>query len=129
MVSFAATVMIAAPAAWAVGWTVVGVANVRLNEMPGFRVGTSQAVYSSSMRLYVGVHSPCGSYLQPQNFALEYIYGNGNLYAWSTFQEICTAAETPFVWNVDGGNKWDICYEQSGEFTNPLSTCQRYSTT
>jgi hypothetical protein len=129
--SFAVTAMIAAPAAWAIGWTTVGYADIHMNSQPGLVVGTSQAVYSSQMRLYVQTHSPCGGTGQDggYNFYFQYRYSDGSTYLSSNPQKICTAADTPKYWNFSGGNKWDVCGEVNPEFTDPASTCQRYSTT
>lgn len=126
--AFAAAIAVAAvlvPAAWAVGWTGVGAAGVKLNEQTNKNVITSSPVYSSEMRLYVSTHSPCGG----QNFYEAYAYPDGSLYAESALEEICTAAETPTYWNVSGGNKYALCGEAVNEPTDPTSTCQRYSTT
>jgi hypothetical protein len=125
-VGFVAALAVAVPAAWAVGWTNVGPAGVHLNNIVNHRVGTANPVYSSQMRLYVQTHSPCGG----PNFHMGYVYPNGSqFYAYSTGRTICTAAETPSYWNVDGGNKFAICEEVTTEPTDPPSTCQRYSTT
>jgi len=122
--------MIAAPAAWAVGWTVVGYAGIHLNQQIGLDVGTSSAVYSSSMRLYVTAHSPCGeSETGSPNFWFKYVYPSGQIYQWVGPFQICTAAQTPTYFNVAGGNKFAICGEYGPEHTDPASTCQRYSTT
>jgi hypothetical protein len=117
--------LVLAPAAWAVGWVTVGYAEAHLNDIPSHQVGSSQPVYSSKMRLYVQVHFPCGG----GNFYMKYLFPSGSLYAISDYREICTAAETPSNWLVNGGNKWAICGELLLEPTNPASTCQRYSTT
>jgi hypothetical protein len=122
--TFVATALIAAPVAWAVGWTTIGFAEIQLNHQPNFAVGTSSAVYSSSMRLYVSTHS-CNSV----NFWMSYHYSDGSIYARSDYLKICTAAESPAYWNVSGGNKWDHCAEAFPEPSDPYSTCQRYSTT
>jgi len=115
-----------APVALAVGWTDVGGAGIRLNERVGLEVHTANPVYSSQMRLYVTVHSPCGG----DNFQFGYIYPDGgSYYALSGTYEICTAQETPAYWNVNGGNKFAQCKEIFEEPSNPTSTCQRYSTT
>jgi hypothetical protein len=122
---FIATVLLLAPAAWAVGWVNVGSAEIRLNQQPGLHVITANAVYSSQMRIYVHTHSPCGGF----NFYNYYLYATGGVYRVSQYREICTAAETPSYWGVDGGNKKAACAENSQEPTDPASTCQRYSTT
>lgn len=123
--TFAATLFIGVPAAWAVGWTNVGSANIHLNEQSNKDVVTSSPVYSSQMRLYVAVHPDCGG----QNFWMEYLYPNLSLYMISSFREICTASETPSNWGVSGGNKYAACGELNNEPDDPTSTCQRYSTT
>ena len=88
-------------------------------------MGSANPVYSSMMRLYVTGHSPCGG----NNYWMEYLYPDGRLWDQSSLATICTAAQTPFNWNLAGGNKWAICGEDFNEPTNPASTCQRYSTT
>jgi len=123
--TFVVTLLVAVPAAWAVGWTNVGPAGVHLNDQPFKDVVTNNPVYSSQMRLYVSTHSPCGG----NNFWMEYLYPDFSLYAISSFREICTAAETPSNWGTNGGNKYAACGELNNEPTNPASTCQRYSTT
>jgi hypothetical protein len=123
--SFAITLLVCASAAWAVGWTNVGPAEVHLNETFELAVKTSGPVYSSQMRLYVHTHSPCGG----KNFGMTYDYPDGSLYMTSSLRQICTAGETPSNWGVAGGNKIAICFELNLEPTNPASTCQRYSTT
>ncbi len=121
----AMTVLVVAPVAWAVGWVNVGPANVKLNEEPGWYVHTFSPVYSSQMRLYVATHQPCGGY----NFWMEYDYPDGHLFGYSTTREICFAYETPSVWDQSGGNKYALCLEEAPEPADPVSTCQRYSTT
>src|SRR5438270_12144557 len=103
--TFIVTLLVFVPAAWAVGWTNVGSAGIHLNDQPFKDVVTANPVYSSQMRLYVSVHSPCGG----NNFWMQYTYPNGNSYAISSFREICTAAETPSNWGVAGGNKYAGC--------------------
>ncbi|TMK90566.1 MAG: hypothetical protein E6G42_09535 [Actinobacteria bacterium] len=58
-----------------------------------------------------------------------YLHPDGSVYRVSQYREICTAAETPSYWGVDGGNKKAACAERYQEPTDPASTCQRYSTT
>jgi hypothetical protein len=128
--AFALALLIVVPTAWAIGWTTVGSAEVHFNDLSGKGVSTVNPQYQSQMRLYVQGHSPCGPVgHSSNNFYMEYIYPSGAFYAISSFREICTAAETPSVWGVDGGNKYAICGELYDEQTNPVSTCQRYSTT
>lgn len=122
---FIAMVLVLVPAAWAVGWVNVGPAEVHLNQQPALHVLTDNAVYSSQMRIYVHTHSPCGG----PNFWNFYLYPSGGTYRVSQYCEICTAAETPSYWGVDGGNKRAACAERYQEPTDPASTCQRYSTT
>lgn len=120
------TVLVLAPVAWAVGWVTVGGAGVHLNDIAGMYVQTANPVYSSDMRLYVATHSPCGG----PNFYMEYDYPQTyEPFAYSSLREICTAAQTPSFWNQSGGNKYAVCSEWVAEYTNPASTCQRYSTT
>jgi hypothetical protein len=123
--AFLATALLLAPVAWAVGWVNVGPAEIHLNQQLGLDVATSNAVYSSQMRIYVHTHSPCGG----PNFWNYYLYATGGVYAVSQYREICTAAETPSYWGVAGGNKIAACAERYKEPTDPASTCQRYSTT
>ena len=125
LVTFIATMALGVPAAWAVGWTNVGTANVHLNDVTGNDQITNSTVYSSAMRLYVSTHSPCGG----NNFWMEYLYPDFSLYSISSNREICTASETPSNWSVAGGNKYDACGENNNEPTDPTSTCQRDSTT
>ena len=125
VVAFVVTVLVLAPAAWAVGWVNVGPANVHLNDQFSNDVITSSPVYSSQMRLYTATHSPCGG----SNYWMEYLYPDSSLYAFSGYREICTASETPSNWGVAGGNKYAACGVLFDEPSNPVSTCQRYSTT
>jgi hypothetical protein len=123
--TFAATLLVGVPVAWAVGWTNVGGANIHLNSQPSKDVVTTNPVYSSEMRLDVATHPDCGG----QNFWMEYLYPDLSLYMISSFREICTASETPRDWSVGGGNKYAACGELNNEPDDPTSTCQRYSTT
>jgi hypothetical protein len=105
VVAFAATMFVAAPVAWAVGWTNVGSADIHLNSQPSKDVITSGPVYSSDMRLYVQTHASCGG----NNFWMEYLNPDLSLYSISSFREICTASETPSSWSFAGGNKYAAC--------------------
>jgi hypothetical protein len=119
------TAAVVVPVAWAASWVNVGQAQIRLNEQPSKDVITDQPRYQDEMRLYVTGHSPCGG----NNFWMEYLYPDLTLYDISSFREICTGAETPSVWNQNGGNKYAACGELNNEPTDPTSTCQRHSTT
>jgi len=125
LASAVATAAIIVPVAWAASWVNVGPIDVHLNQQVGKSVITQQPRYQDEMRLYVTTHSPCGG----PNFAMEYLYPDLSLYALSSLREICTGAETPSVWNVNGGNKYAACAEHQNEPTDPGSTCQRHSTT
>jgi len=120
-----ATAAVIVPVAWAATWVNVGSADIHLNEQPYKDVSTDAPRDQYQMRLYVTTHSPCGG----NNFWMTYLYPDGTTYASSSFREICTAAETPSVWNVNSGNKYAICGELNNEPTDPGSTCQRQSTT
>ena len=119
--------IVGVPAAWAVGWTNVGSADVHFNDNGTNGVETDAPVYSSSIRLYVSTHPDnCGG----NNFGMIYEYPTTHdPYAVSDLYEICTAAETPTEWDVSGGNKYAGCFQNNDEPTDPAETCQRYSTT
>jgi hypothetical protein len=125
LVAFVLAVLIAAPVAWAVGWTNVGTAGTRFNDNGVFGVQTQSPVYSSMLRLYVSTHSPCGG----NNFFMGYSYPDHTIYAQTLPFTECTAAQTPTEWDVAGGNKYAVCGEGNSEPTDPQETCQRYSTT
>ena len=116
---------VTAPLAWAATWVNVGQAEIHLNEIPTKDVGTQQPRDQDNMRIFVGTHSPCGG----PNFWEQYLYPNGDFYAFSGLEEVCTAGETPAYFGVNGGNKYAICGEDFNEPTDPASTCQRHSTT
>jgi hypothetical protein len=122
--AFAATLLVAAPVAWAVGWTTVGAAGNQLNDT-GMSVTTGGTVYSSAMRLYVTAHPDCGG----ENFWMQYLKPDGSVSSTSSIREICFAGESPSSWSVAGGNKYASCGELFAEPDDPTSTCQRDSTT
>lgn len=125
LVAAVVTAVVVVPVAWAASWVNVGQAQIRLNGIACKCVSTDQPRYQDEMRLYVTTHSPCAG----PNFYMEYAYPDLTVYAFSSNREICDGAETPSVWNVNGGNKFAICAENFNEPTDPTSTCQRHSTT
>ncbi len=119
--SLAATLALAVPAAWAVGWETIGPAGVLLGPASG--VSTGSPAFSSNRRLYQTQPVPSTAPLLTQ----QYNFPDGSLYQRSF---VAWNDGTPVYWNVDGGNKYAICGNQSTTSDAQRTiTCQRYSTT
>lgn len=116
-----ATLAVAVPVAIAVGWTTVGPPEVLLGPAAG--VSTANPAYSSNRRLYQTEPVPSGAPTLTQ----QYNYPDGRLYMRGF---VYWYSGTPVYWNVDGGNKYAICANQSTTSNAQRTiTCQRYSTT
>lgn len=115
------TLAVGVPVALAVGWTTIGPPEVLLGPSSG--VSTSNPAYSSMRRLYQTEPVPSSAPALTQ----QYNYPSGALYMRSF---VYWYSGTPVNWNVDGGNKYAICGNQSTTSNAQRTiTCQRYSTT
>lgn len=126
--SLIATLLIAVPVAYAVGsWVTINNANEVLLGPYGYRM-TASAVSSTQLRMYQNQRQLDSG---DPNLCLRYEYPpSGNPLYFQLYAQYCGIGwgdANPYVWDRDGGNKFDSCLNPSDRSAGRVVTCQRHT--